>query len=154
MNLDKKDHQLLRVLGRNARISNVELAQAINLSPTPCLRRLRRLEQGGVIDGYRADINADALGFKVTVFAFIKLSKNTLANARSFEAALGDIDEVREYFVVSGAQDYLLRILCRDLEAYEALIKERLAALPLVSDIESVIVLKQQRTQYGLPEGK
>lgn len=148
---DSIDRQILSLLEQNARISNAELAERVNLSPTPCLRRLRRLEQSGLIRGYRAILDAKALGLQVSALLFVNLDKNTKENAEVFEAALESLPEVMECFVVAGRHDYALRIVTRDLDHYERFIKERLAVLDKVVDLESIIVLKQNLFRRHLP---
>ena len=148
---DSIDRQILSHLEQNARISNAELAERVNLSPTPCLRRLRRLEESGLIRGYRAILDAKALGLQVSALLFVNLDKNTKENAEAFEAALESLPEVMECFVVAGRHDYALRVVTRDLDDYERFIKERLAVLDKVVDLESIIILKQNLFRRHLP---
>jgi DNA-binding Lrp family transcriptional regulator len=148
---DKTDKQILSLLEKNARISNAELAERVNLSPTPCLRRLRRLESSGLIRNYTAILNEKALGLQVSALVFVNLEKNTKRNGEVFEAALKDLPEVMECFVVAGSHDYVLKVVTRDLEDYERFIKERLAVVRHVADLESVIILKQSLHRGSLP---
>ena len=149
--MDEIDHRLLRELKADARISNVDLAERVNLSPTPCLRRVRKLEQSGVITGYEAIVDPQALGLEVSVFAFVKLSRKSLENAEEFEREVGSLDAVRECSVIAGSYDYLLRIVARSLQDYEQLLKERLANIQTIADIESMVVLKQVGCSSRLP---
>ena len=148
---DAIDKKILSLLEQNARISNAELAERVNLSPTPCLRRLRRLENSGLIKGYRAILDAKALGLQVSALLFVNLDRNTKENAELFEAALESLPEVMECFVVAGRHDYALRIVTRDLDDYERFIKEQLAVLEKVVDLESIIILKQNLFRRHLP---
>lgn len=148
---DAIDKKILSLLEQNARISNAELAERVNLSPTPCLRRLRRLEKSGLIRGYGAILDAKALGLQVSALLFVNLDKNTKENAELFEAALKSLPEVMECFVVAGRHDYVLRIVTRDLDDYERFIKEQLAVLEKVVDLESIIILKQNLFRRHLP---
>ena len=148
---DSIDKKMLSLLEQNARISNAELAEKVNLSPTPCLRRLRRLEDSGLIRGYSAVLDEKALGLQASALLFVNLEKNTKENAEQFEAALKLLPEVLECFVVAGRHDYILRIVTRDLDDYERFIKERLAVLEKIADLESIIILKQILVQKNLP---
>ena len=148
---DHTDKLMLSQLERNARISNAELAERVNLSPTPCLRRLRRLEKLGFIRNYTAILNEKALGLQVSAFVFVNLDKNTLENSELFEAALHDLPEVTEVSVVAGSHDYVLKVITKDLEDYERFLKQRLAVIKSVADLESIIILKQSMYRSGLP---
>jgi DNA-binding Lrp family transcriptional regulator len=148
---DHTDKLMLSQLERNARISNAELAERVNLSPTPCLRRLRRLEKLGFIRNYTAILNEKALGLQVSAFVFVNLDKNTLENSELFEAALHDLPEVTEVCVVAGSHDYVLKVITKDLEDYERFLKQRLAVIKSVADLESIIILKQSMYRSGLP---
>jgi Lrp/AsnC family leucine-responsive transcriptional regulator len=148
---DSVDKKILSLLEQNARISNAELAEKVNLSPTPCLRRLRKLENSGLIRGYAAVLDEKTLGLQASALLFVNLEKNTKENAEQFEAALKLLPEVLECFVVAGRHDYVLRIVTRDLDDYERFIKERLAVLEKIADLESIIILKQIRVRRNLP---
>jgi Lrp/AsnC family leucine-responsive transcriptional regulator len=151
MKLDRIDRQMLSLLERDARMSNAELAARVNLSPTPCLRRLRKLEASGLIRGYRADLDARALGLNASALVFVNLEKNTKENAEAFEAALRGLPEVMECYVVAGRHDYVLRVVTADLDDYERFVKERLAVVEQVADLESIIILKQSLSRWNLP---
>lgn len=148
---DSTDKKILSLLEQNARISNAELAERVNLSPTPCLRRLRKLEDSGLIRGYGAVLNEKALGLHASALVFVNLDKNTKENAERFEAALKLLPEVMECFLVAGRHDYVLRVVTRDLDDYERFIKERLAVLEKIADLESIIILKQTLFRKHLP---
>ena len=149
--LDAIDKEILSLLEQNARISNAELADKVNLSPTPCLRRMRNLEKSGVIRAYSAVLDEKALGLQASALLFVNLEKNTKENAEQFEAALKLLPEVMECFVVAGRHDYVLRIVTRDLDDYERFIKERLAVLDKIANLESIIILKQTLFRRHLP---
>ena len=148
---DSIDRKILSLLEQNARISNAELADKVNLSPTPCLRRLRKLESSGLIRGYGAVLDAKALGLHTSALVFVNLEKNTRENAERFEEALKLLPEVMECFLVAGRHDYVLRIVTRDLDDYERFIKEHLAVLDKIADLESIIILKQTLDRRHLP---
>ncbi len=149
--LDKTDQELLRQLQSNARISNALLAERINLSPTPCLRRVRKLESSGIIKGYVAVVDPAAVGLRVAAFAFVKLEKNTAEKGEAFEKAVALLSQVMECCVVTGIHDYVLRIVANDLNAYERFIKADLATLDGVADIETTIILNQAMSRSVLP---
>ena len=149
--LDSIDRKILTLLQRNARISNAELAERVNLSPTPCLRRLRKLEQDGWITHYGAVLNNKMLGFQIAAMVFVKLEKNTKQNGDAFERALQDLPQVTECCVVTGAHDYVLRVLTKSLEDYEHFLKDGLANVEMVADLESLIILKQSMSRNELP---
>ena len=149
--LDRIDRKLLRELQADGRATNVELAERVSLSHTPCLRRVRKLEAKGVIKRYTAIVDPEAVGLRVGAFAFVKLDRNTATKAAAFERAVAALSEVMECCVVTGGHDYVLRIVATDLGAYERFLKERLAAVEGVADIETMIILSQTMFRPVLP---
>lgn len=148
MILDEKDRQILRELQRDGRVSNADLAERVNLSPSPCLRRLRNLEQSGVIEGYTAIVNQKAYGLPITVFIQIRLSPHSTAAAQEFERRIRDIDEVVDCHLMTGDTDYLLRAVVESLEAYEVFIRTRIHPIPAIASINTSFaygVVKQSR---------
>lgn len=151
MKLDRIDRKILSLLQRNARISNAELAERVNLSPTPCLRRLRKLQDSGLIERFTVILNQKALGLQMSAFVFVSLEKNTRENGEAFESALEDLAEVTECCVVAGRHDYVLRVVTRSLEDYERFLKERLAEVEVIAGLESMIILNQSMQRHELP---
>ena len=151
LKLDRIDRELLRQLQSDGRTTNVDLAERVNLSPTPCLRRVRKLEASRTIKRYTALVDQAAVGLNVGAFAFIKLDRNTAARGEAFEKTVARLPQVMECCVVTGAHDYVLRIVARDLGAYERFIKERLATIGGVADIETMIILNQTMVRSVLP---
>ncbi|WP_372763372.1 Lrp/AsnC family transcriptional regulator [Pseudoalteromonas sp.] len=149
--LDKKDQQLLTALQACARTSVADLAASINLSDTPCLRRIKKLEQANVITGYHAAINPKALQLNVLVYAFIRLNQNSVTAAEQFERQVEKLPHVLECSVISGSYDYLLKIIAHDLESYEQFVKHQLGSLSCIANIESTVVLKQSFSKKQLP---
>ncbi|MCF2858531.1 Lrp/AsnC family transcriptional regulator [Pseudoalteromonas sp. SMS1] len=149
--IDNKDRILLSALQNNARLSNAALAEQASLSDTPCLRRVKKLQQDGVILGYHADISPQAVGYSVLVYAFIRLTKNSVQAAECFEQHVDVLKEVRSCSVVSGSHDYLLEIIAADLPSYEHFVKHSLANLDYIAAVESTIVLKQTFNKRGVP---
>ena len=138
--LDIKDQQIIRALQRNGRMTNQDLAAEVNLSPSPCLRRLKLLEQSGVISGYSANIDAEAYGLPVTVFVHIKLASHTEAAVEQFETDIARVDQVLECFVMTGTSDYLLRVVVADLEGYENFVRQKLHSIGSIASIDSSFV--------------
>ena len=151
--MDKKDKEILYWLQRNGRMPIAELAQKVSLSDTPCIRRIKKLEQEGIISGYSAQLNSKGLGLNVLVYAFVKLKTNSDQNAELFEQATNELANVLECSVISGANDYLLKIVAKDLEDYEAFVKKSLGKIDAISGIESTVVLKQNFSKTSLPVG-
>lgn len=149
--MDSKDKEILNLLQRNGRMSISELASQVSLSDTPCLRRVKKLEESGVISGYSAQLNSKTLGLNVLIYAFVKLQGNTDKNAEVFEQAALALDNVLECSVISGSHDYLLKIIAKDLEDYERFVKKSLGGISAIDAIESTVVLKQTFAKTSLP---
>jgi len=148
---DKTDRRILAMLQGDARISNAELAEQVNLSPTPCLRRVRRLEEQGVIKQYVTELDREKIGLHISAFVFIQLERNSLENADAFETAIGELEEVMDCFVLTGEHDYLLRVVSEDLGTYEKFVKEKLAGITQVAKIDTTIILNQVMSRKSLP---
>ncbi|MCV2873722.1 Lrp/AsnC family transcriptional regulator [Defluviimonas sp. WL0050] len=138
--MDDKDKQIIRALQKNGRLTNQDLAEAVNLSPSPCLRRVRNLEAEGVIQGYSADVDAAAYGLAITVFVRVKLERHNQADVQNFEKRIRMIDEVLECHVMTGAMDYQLRVLVPDLKAYEDFIRNRIHPIGGIASIDTSFV--------------
>ena len=142
LKIDLVDQKIVRLLQRDARLSNAELAEAINLSPSPCSRRVRKLEKNGVITGYHARINPAKMGRNVSALVSIKLRRNGISEAQLFEAAIERLDYVTECSTVTGRYDYMLRLHSESLDDLEAKLKTELAAIEAIDDMETTIILK------------
>ena len=138
---DEIDRRILRELSRDGRISNNDLAERVGLSPSPCLRRLRRLEAAGIIRGYTALIDAKAYGWSMAAIATIRLSRQNEDEIVMFEDAVRGWDEVLECHLVTGSRDYVLKVMTGSLEQYERFIKEKIARLKCVASIETSFVM-------------
>lgn len=138
---DDIDRRILRELQANARITNNELAERVGLSPSPCLRRLRRLEETGVIRGYTARVDPAAHGWTMAAIATIRLSRQNEDEIVMFEAAVRGWDEVLECHLVTGSRDYVLKVMTGGLDQYERFIKEKIARLKCVASIETSFVM-------------
>lgn len=140
--LDEKDIAILGVLATEGRITKAALAERVGLSPTPCWERLARLEKAGLIDGYRAEINLRKLGPHVTVFVAIELADHTAASFHAFETAMQRYDEVLACWALGGGYDYLMQVVTRDIETYQALVDAMLEARIGIARYFSYVVTK------------
>lgn len=152
MKLDRIDRNILRHLQENARITNADLAEKVGLSPTPCLRRLRRLETEGMIRGYRTEVNREALGLPVTVVILVKLEREDEASLREFEEVVGERPEIMECLLVTGKYDYCLRAVLPTLGSYESFLSDNLLRLDNVASVESSFMLREVSKRASLPE--
>jgi Lrp/AsnC family leucine-responsive transcriptional regulator len=149
--MDAIDLRILERLQNDARISNVELARAVNLSPSPCLARVRALEAGGCIDRYVTLLDAKKLGLTVNVLVQVTLEKQIEPALQVFEKAVRERPEVMECYLMTGDADYLLRVLLPDVPAFERFILDFLSRVPGVGNIKSSFALKQVKYQTAVP---
>lgn len=140
-NIDLKNQQILQELARNGRISNLELADRVGLSPSACLRRVQELERSGVISGYRAVLNPAAMGVGFVAYIGVGLGEHTKAAQEGFEKAVQLAPEVVECHNITGTIEYLLRVECADLSAYKTFHTDVLGTLPHVTSITSYVVM-------------
>ncbi|TDW22597.1 Lrp/AsnC family transcriptional regulator [Kribbella kalugense] len=140
--MDDVDRAILAMLERDGRISNADLATRVGLSPSPCLRRVRRLEEIGAIRGYRALVDPSAVGRSLRVFAGVRLVRHARENVVAFERAVQQLPEVVQTHHVTGNFDYLLQVEVADLPAYEDFHANRLADLPGVAAVTSYVTMK------------
>ena len=140
--MDAIDRRIIAELQRDGRLSNVELADRIGLSPAPCLRRVRRLESGGVIRGYAARIDPSAIGRGFEVLVNVDLTRKDRATFEAFENAVAALEEVVEIRRMFGLPDYLLRVATDSIESYEAFVSTRLGDVPGVDKLDSHITMK------------
>ncbi len=151
MKLDHIDFKILTHLQENARITNADLADKVGLSPTPCLRRLRRLEADGVIKGYHTEVNREALGVNVTVIILVKLEREDDKALRDFEKEIKKRDEVMECYLVTGKFDYFLRVVIPTLAAYEAFLSETILRMQNIATVESSFTLREVERKVVIP---
>jgi DNA-binding Lrp family transcriptional regulator len=151
---DKKDLRILEILQEQARISNSDLAQHVGLSPSPCWRRVRALEDAGVIQQYVALVSAKSVGLPINVFATVTLEKQIESALEVFEKSVAERPEVMECYLMTGEFDYLLRVVVPDLEAYEHFLLEHLTRIKGIASIKSSFSLKQvcYKTTLPLPQ--
>lgn len=151
LKLDAIDRRILDALQRDARLTNVQLAEEVGLSPSPCLRRVRLLEQAGVIGGYHANLDRTGLGLGLTVFVGIKVERHHDEAATAFREAVRALPEVVSCHLVSGEADFLLQVVVSDLAAYQRLLLDTLLKLPAVSDIRSNFAIQTVKDRAPLP---
>ncbi len=150
--LDRYDRQILAALQADARLSNQELADRIGLSPSPCLRRVRRLEDSGLIEGYRAMLNARALGLKLMAFINISMDRHTPDRFDLFESHIANCPEVLECHLITGQDaDYLLKVIVDDMDGFQRLLLEKITRIDGVSGVHSSFVLKSPANKTALP---
>jgi Lrp/AsnC family leucine-responsive transcriptional regulator len=149
--LDALDRKILEHLQADGRISVVDLASRVGLSPTPCLRRVRNLERSGVISRYVAVLDQRAVGLPVSVFVSIKLEKQRQDSLDNFARAISRWPEVLECYLMTGSRDYWLRVVVPDLEAYEQFMKQKLTRVEGIASIESSFALEQVKYTNVLP---
>jgi Lrp/AsnC family leucine-responsive transcriptional regulator len=149
--LDSFDRRILAALHTDGRLTNVELAEKIGLSASPCLRRVKRLEREGYIEAYRAVLQRKRIGLGVTVFVGVRIGGHANDRALGFEEATLAMPEIVSCHMVSGEADYLLEVVVPDLEAYQRFLVGKLLALPLVQEVRSNIAIQTLKAAGPLP---
>ena len=150
--MDSKDRQILQELQANGRLTNQELSERVNLSPSPCLRRLRLLEEQGVITGYAALVDQKAWGLPVTVFIRIKLERHGDAAVQAFERAITAMPNVMDCWLMTGRSDYLLRVIAADLDDYERFVRRELQRVPGIASIDTSFAYGRVKQAQVLPD--
>lgn len=144
MEIDRYDRQILQVLQEDGRISNQDLADRIGLSPSPCLRRVRALEEAGLITGYRAQLDAKKLGLSLMALIGISMDQHTPERFTNFEAAIAQVPEVLECLLITGQQsDYQLKVAVQDMDAYQELLLNRINRIAGVTGVHTSFVLRR-----------
>lgn len=151
--LDVIDRKILQMLQREGRISNVDLAKRVHLSPTPCFERVRRLEEAGYIERYVAQLSASRLGLGLLAFIEISLDRTHLAAFDELRAQVADTGIVQECHMVAGGFDFLLKVRIADMAAFRKFLGERVLALPGISRTNTYFVLEEIKVTYELPVG-
>ena len=149
--LDKIDLQILKELQLNGRISNVELANLVNISPPSCLRRVKALEYKSFIKGYNAEINAELLNFKVTVFAYVGLESQAETDLQIFENYISMFPEVRECHMLMGEVDFLLKIVAKDWDDFQKFLTAKLTQAPKISNVKTSLNIRTTKKLPGIP---
>ncbi|MGB5637537.1 MAG: Lrp/AsnC family transcriptional regulator [Sedimenticolaceae bacterium] len=152
MQIDRYDRRILEVLQHEGRISNQELAERIGLSPSPCLRRVRALEESGVIAGYRAILDARQLGLSLLALIHISMDRHTPERFANFEQKVAELPQVLECLLITGQDaDYQLKVVVPDMEGYQALLLNRITRIEGVTGVHSSFVMRRVVDKTALP---
>jgi DNA-binding Lrp family transcriptional regulator len=149
--LDLIDRKILADLQADGRMTNVELAQRVGISAPPCLRRVRALEEAGYIKGYHADLNPQQLGYGVTVFAMVGLNSQAEHDLVAFEQTVAGWAQVRECYMLAGENDFILKIVARDWDAYQTFLTRELTALQNVAHVKTALTIRCSKSEPGVP---
>jgi DNA-binding Lrp family transcriptional regulator len=149
--LDAVDWRILKELQANGRISNVELARRVGMSPPPCLRRVRALEQAGILSGYFALVDEKSVGFEVIAFAMVGLHSQSEPDLRAFENLVLTWPLVRESYMLSGETDYILKCVAPDLSAFQEFVIGELTAAPNVASVKTTLAIRRAKFEPGVP---
>lgn len=149
--LDATDWRILKELQADGRITNVALAAKIGLSAPPCLRRVRALEEAGLISGYAAIVDEEALGFSLTAFAMVRLHNQAEADLRAFENRVLGWPVVREAHMLSGDSDFMLKCVARDLTDFQQFVLNELTAAPNVASVKTYLTIRRAKREAGVP---
>ncbi len=151
VNLDEVDKRLLAELQAEGRVTNVDLASRVGLTPPPCLRRVRSLEESGVIKGYHAELDASRLGFAITVFALVSLKSQAEEALRQFEDHVRTLPEVRECHMLNGEIDFILKIVSKDLQSFQEFLTSKLTSAPNVASVKTSLTIRTAKNEPGVP---
>ena len=149
--LDSIDRRLLAELQDEGRVTNVDLARRVGLTAPPCLRRVRALEEAGVIRGYHADLDASSLGFTITVFAMVSLKSQAEEDLRGFEEHIKGLPEVRECHMLNGEIDFILKIVSKDLQSFQEFLTSKLTPAPNVASVKTSLTIRTAKNEPGVP---
>ncbi|OSZ71051.1 ArsR family transcriptional regulator [Sphingomonas sp. IBVSS1] len=151
MPIDDIDRVILRHLQSEGRITNVDLANRAGLTAPPCLRRVRALEDNGVIRGYHADLDSVALGYGITVFAMVSLKSQAEADLRAFEEHVATLPQVRECHMLNGEIDFMLKVVAHDLQEFQKFLTSQLTPAPNVESVKTSFVIRTSLQRPGVP---
>jgi DNA-binding Lrp family transcriptional regulator len=149
--LDRIDRRILQCLQKDGRMTNVELARRVGITPPPCLRRVRALEEAGLIRGYHAALAPEALGYPVMVFAQVGLASQAESDLMAFEELVRSWPEVREAHMLAGETDFLLKIVATDWDSYQRFLSTKLTSAPNVAHVKSAMTLRVSKAEPGVP---
>ena len=149
--LDKIDLAIRALLQEDGRMSNVELARRVGLTAPPCLRRVKALEQRGVIHAYHAALDGAALGYPITVFAMVSLKSQAESDLKAFEDHVATLAEVRECHMLNGEIDFMLKVVARDLQSFQSFLTSRLTSAPNVASVKTSLTIRTSKNEPGVP---
>ena len=150
-NLDKVDRRLLAELQDRGRLTNVDLAERVGMTAAPCLRRVRALEEAGIIRGYHAELDPAKLGYAITVFALVSLKSQAEEALRQFEDHVRALAEVRECHMLNGEIDFILKIVSTDLQAFQRFLTAHLTSAPNVASVKTSLTIRTAKQVPGVP---
>jgi DNA-binding Lrp family transcriptional regulator len=148
---DQIDRRILSELQNDGRVTNVDLAARVGLTAPPCLRRVRSLEEEGIIQGYHASINASRMGYSITVFAMVSLKSQAEADLQAFEAHVAALPPVRECHMLNGEIDFMLKIVARDLQEFQSFLTSSLTTAPNVAGVKTSLTIRTSKHLPGVP---
>ena len=151
MAFDRIDRQILTHLQDDGRMTNVELAERVGLTAPPCLRRVRALEEAGVIRGYHADLDPPSLGYPITVFAMVSLRSQAEHDLAAFEVYVADISEVRECHMLNGEIDFILKLVASDLKGFQEILTTKITPAPNVASVKTSLTIRTAKSVSGIP---
>jgi DNA-binding Lrp family transcriptional regulator len=149
--IDAVDRVILRNLQAEGRVTNVELAERAGLTAPPCLRRVRALEEAGAIRGYHADLDAEALGYAITVFAMVSLKSQAEDDLCAFEEHVAALPEVRECHMLNGEIDFVLKVVAHDLQEFQRFLTSKLTPAPNVASVKTSLTIRTSKSLPGVP---
>ena len=149
--IDELDRSILAILQEEGRITNVELASRVGLTAPPCLRRMRALEESGVIKGYHAELDPGALGYGIMVFALVSLRSQAEDDLRTFESHVATLPEVRECHMLNGEIDFILKIVAPDLQSFQRFLTSELTTAPNVASVKTSLTIRTSKDSPGVP---
>jgi len=151
--LDDIDYKILENLQNNGRITNVELAEKVGITAPPCLRRVRALKEAGYIQGYYGELNAEAMGFGLIIFAMVGLHSQAENDLKAFEARVAEWPLVRETYMLNGEIDFILKIVARDLAQFQKFLTTKLTPAPNVDSVKTSLSIRCAKKLHGVPVG-
>jgi DNA-binding Lrp family transcriptional regulator len=151
ISFDAIDRRILEELQNDGRMTNVELATKVGLTAPPCLRRVRTLEETGVIEGYHAALNPNLLGYAITVFAMVSLKSQAEADLRAFEDHISTLEPVRECHMLNGEIDFILKIVAHDLQEFQSFLTTHLTPAPNVAGVKTSLTIRTSKHTPGVP---
>ncbi|MPT48156.1 MAG: Lrp/AsnC family transcriptional regulator [Sphingobium sp.] len=151
--LDETDLAILSLLQQDGRMSNVDLARHVGLTAPPCLRRVRALEDRGLIQSYHAALNGPALGYSITVFAMVSLKSQAEKDLKAFEDYVTTLPEVRECHMLNGEIDFILKLVARDLQSFQSFLTSALTSAPNVASVKTSLTIRTSKNEPGIPMG-
>lgn len=149
--IDATDLQILAALQQDGRMTNVELSRKVGLTAPPCLRRVKALEDSGVIRAYHADVDPAALGYTITVFAMVSLRSQAEADLRAFEEHVAGLPEVRECHMLNGEIDFMLKVVAKDLQSFQRFLTSCLTPAPNVASVKTSLTIRASKSMPGVP---